>query len=607
MKSLKYLLLNLILLFAVSEAVPQVSYNSYVAQLMELVNTDTVRKYERELSGDTSCSIGGTVYTIVSRHYATAGNIKAAEYIYEKFQSYGITTWYQVINSTITNVLAKRTGTKYPNQYFIICGHYDDMPSGTTAPGADDNASGVVCVLEAARILKNIEFPYTIVFAAWDEEERGLYGSKAYADTAYTHGDSIIGVLNLDMIAYDGNNDGALDVHTNTACVPLATEFAQTVSIYQPSLVPQVTTSLSGGSDHQSFLNKGYKAILSIEDNSEMTPYYHTVNDTYSSLNFPYFIKMLKAAVAGIVTWAGDYKISIVHTPLNSGPVTTDRTVTAVIKTSMKLGTGIASPKLFYKINNGSFVMVSSGYSNLDTFIFTIPGQLMGTTVKYYIAAQDSSGTLIATLPSGGSGINPPGSTPPSEQFEYQVINVNVVSIGTGSTGIGYPYYTYYEDSRTLMLYRASEIIAGGGSTGNITKIGFEVTSASSQTMNSFNIKMKNYPGSSVTGWIDTGWTTVYSGTYTVPGIGWQFITFQSPFLWNGTDNLLIEICFDNTSWSSNSMITGFTPYTGLTYHRHADGSAGCSLTGSSTSLRLVSATLRDFPIKALTVEVTIP
>jgi len=193
----------------------QVSYNAFVANIMNQVNADSVYKYERQLCGDTSCVIGGSPYTIPSRHYATQGNIKASQYIFERFQSFGLTSWYQNITSTMINVLAKKIGTKYPNQYVIICSHYDDMPSGATAPGADDNASGTIAVIEAARLLANVNLPYTIVFAAWDEEERGLYGSQAYADTAYAHGDSIIAVLNFDMIAYDGNGDGALDVNTN--------------------------------------------------------------------------------------------------------------------------------------------------------------------------------------------------------------------------------------------------------------------------------------------------------------------------------------------------------------------------------------------------------
>ncbi|MBK7253445.1 MAG: M28 family peptidase [Ignavibacteria bacterium] len=91
----------------------------------------------------------------------------------------------------------------------------------------------------------------------------------------------------------------------------LASEFRQVVNLYQPSLIPQITTSLNGGSDHQPFQQRGYKAILSIEDNSDFTPFYHTVNDAYSSLNKPYFVKMVKAGIAASVTLAGDFKITV--------------------------------------------------------------------------------------------------------------------------------------------------------------------------------------------------------------------------------------------------------------------------------------------------------
>ena len=357
-KLLQLVTLSFILTFS-SNIYSQVSYNNFVASVMNQVNADSLYRFERQLTGDTACTVGGSSYTIATRHYLTQGNIKAAQYILEKFQSFGYNSWYQNINSSITNVLAKRTGNKYPNQYVVICAHYDDMPSGSTAPGADDNASGTASVIEAARVMSGINLPYSVLFAAWDEEERGLYGSEAYADTAYFHGDSIIGVLNFDMIAYDGNNDGALDINTNTASMSLASEFKQVVNLYQPSLVPQITTSLSGGSDHQSFQQRGFKAILSIEDNSDFTPYYHTVSDGYSTLNKPYFFKMAKAGVAGLVTLAGDFKITIIHDPVVSGPDTGPRTAAAVIKSSYRIASGINQPRLYYKVNEGSFNFVN--------------------------------------------------------------------------------------------------------------------------------------------------------------------------------------------------------------------------------------------------------
>jgi hypothetical protein len=584
MKPIKLFTL-LFLFFASTTVFSQVSYNTFVASIMNQVNADSVYKFERHLCGDTVCMIGGSPYTIATRNYAQTGNIKASQYIYEKFLSYGLTTWYQNITSTDINVLAKKVGTKYPNQYVIICSHYDDMPSGSTAPGADDNASGTVAVLEAARLLKNINLPYTVIFATWDEEERGLYGSTAYADSAYLRGDSIIAVLNFDMIAYDGNNDNALDVNTNTGSMSLANEFAQIVSLYQPTLVPQVTTSLSGGSDHQPFQQKGYKAILSIEDNSDFTPYYHTVNDTYSTLNKPYFVKMIKAGIAALVTIAGDYKITINHTPITTGPNVGPRTATAIIKSTYRLGVGSNVARLYYSINNGAYNYLTPSYSNLDTVKFTIPGQTIGTNVKYYIAAQDSAGTLVATLPSGGTGVNPPGTTPPTIKFEYDVSLINVITIGNGTSSSDYPFTTYWMDGRTQMLFLASELTTSG--TGYVSKIGFNVISNSTQVMNGFTVKMQTTTQTSLTGWVTSNWTTCFSGTYSVNGTGMQFIDLPSPYFnYNGTGNLLVEICYDNTSFTVFSPVYS-TPVANMTWGYFIDNSTGCSMTpGATQNLR---------------------
>ncbi|MBK6681102.1 MAG: M20/M25/M40 family metallo-hydrolase [Ignavibacteriales bacterium] len=124
-----------------------------------------------------------------------------------------LTTTLQSFSTTGKNVIGVKTGTQFPNQKYIICAHFDDMPSGATAPGADDNGSGTAAVMEAARILSQYTFPYTIVFALWDEEEQGLVGSAYYANQASIAGDSILGVVNMDMIAYDANNDNKANLH----------------------------------------------------------------------------------------------------------------------------------------------------------------------------------------------------------------------------------------------------------------------------------------------------------------------------------------------------------------------------------------------------------
>src|SRR3974377_1539276 len=106
-------------------------------------------------------------------------------------------------------------------------------------------------------------------------------------------------------------------------------------------------------------------------------------------------------------------KTNIKHTPLTSSNYTGNRTATAVIKSPRGLGKLTNAPRLYYAVNNGNFSPVNAAYQNLDTFKFTIPGQPIGNSVNYYIAAQDSLGELVVTLPAGGRGINPPGFLEP--------------------------------------------------------------------------------------------------------------------------------------------------------------------------------------------------
>ena len=172
-----------------------------VQAIINQTNIDSLVYFVMELSGEVSTIIGGTPYTIISRNKYQPSNDKAADYIKQKLDGYGLVTYNQNFSSTGRNVYGVQLGTLYPNKKYIICAHYDDMPSGSVAPGADDNASGTAAVLEAARIFTQYDAKYTIIYALWDEEEQGLVGSSYYAQQAYNSGDSIMGVINLDMIS----------------------------------------------------------------------------------------------------------------------------------------------------------------------------------------------------------------------------------------------------------------------------------------------------------------------------------------------------------------------------------------------------------------------
>jgi len=119
----------------------------------------------------------------------------------------------------IVNVLAIKRGTKYPNRYVIMSGDIDSRVSNpndatSDAPGANDNASGMVGTIEAARVLSKYKFPVSIIFMGLSGEEQGLYGGKQLAKYAKAHGWDIIAVLNNDMIGNIHGIDGVIDNST---------------------------------------------------------------------------------------------------------------------------------------------------------------------------------------------------------------------------------------------------------------------------------------------------------------------------------------------------------------------------------------------------------
>ncbi|MBP9581802.1 MAG: M20/M25/M40 family metallo-hydrolase [Ignavibacterium sp.] len=409
------------------------SQSPQVQQIINSVNQDSLIQYVKELSGVVPTMINGTMQTILSRNKNQPGNALAETYIKQKLQSYGLTTTIQSFSTTGKNVYAVQPGTEFPNKKYIVCAHYDDMPSGTIAPGADDNGSGTAAVIEAARIFSQQTFPYTIVYALWDEEEQGLVGSAYYATQAFNAGDSILGVINMDMIAYDGNNDGVCNIHNRPVgssvelynkMVEINTQYAIGLTIV--SYNPGITAS-----DHASFWNKGYGAILLIEDDNDFHPQYHTINDNLSYYNQPYFVKNSKLAFATLATIALNLTLDISHTPIASMTTSEPITASAFVSSGLQIGTGSLAPRLYYRTKTSggtfsNFIEVTGTPTESGNFNFNIPALALGTVCQYYIAVQDANSSIVKTLPTGGGGFNPPGSTPPPTFYQFFVAPLTV-------------------------------------------------------------------------------------------------------------------------------------------------------------------------------------
>jgi len=117
----------------------------------------------------------------------------------------------------VINIVAIQKGTLDPNRYVIMTGDIDSrvtdpLDASSDSPGANDNASGVAGVLEAARVLSQHKFAGSIVYAALSGEEQGLFGGKIMAGIAKKEGWRVEAVINNDMI---GNISGINGVINN--------------------------------------------------------------------------------------------------------------------------------------------------------------------------------------------------------------------------------------------------------------------------------------------------------------------------------------------------------------------------------------------------------
>ena len=292
-----------LLAFFLSISASSQSFDSAIESIINEVNLDSLVFNVRVLSGEDSTYVNGQKVLIKTRS-AQSGNGLAADYITERLENYGLSVTQQNFGSEGINVVAVQTGTDFPEQYYMICAHYDAV----TFYAADDNASGTATVIEAARLLSGIEFPYSVIYALWDEEEIGLIGSRYYAEKANMLGMNIDGVINIDMIGWDGNDDGLIELHTKfeNNSVPLAAFISNINPVYSINLSPSIQNPGTTYSDHSSFWDNGFSAVLLIEGyyTNDFNPYYHSVNDRISKFNLPYFHKCAKLAIGSLSSLA---------------------------------------------------------------------------------------------------------------------------------------------------------------------------------------------------------------------------------------------------------------------------------------------------------------
>ncbi|MEP9401039.1 M20/M25/M40 family metallo-hydrolase [Sphingomonas silueang] len=267
----------------------------------------------------------------------------------------------------IVDVLGFQQG-RDPKRVVIVMGHIDSrvsdvMDATSDAPGANDDASGVALVLEAARILSKEKFDATIVYAALSGEEQGLWGAQLLADTARERGWTVSAVLNNDIVGNTIGQDGrrvADRVRVFSEGIRASETIEQQIarraaggeddgpSRALAKTVDAVAATLPGGldafldrrpdrfgrgGDHEPFLKLGYPAIrfsVGVENYDAQHQDLRrdgarVYGDTIDRMDFPYLAKVTALNVATIARLAA--APAAPQTASIEGALATDTTV----------------------------------------------------------------------------------------------------------------------------------------------------------------------------------------------------------------------------------------------------------------------------------------
>lgn len=188
-----------------------------VEGMLRQVNRDRALNDLRQLSGEIPICVSTGCNTIADRKTGSVGLGWATDYLYQNLTSLGYQTefWnWSAAGYSDRNVIAGKLGVVTPNEEIYIVAHIDGVKlTEARYPAADDNASGVVDLLELARALKDRAFQRTIVLLFSTGEEQGRRGVEAYFDHLSPEERSRIKyAVDIDMIGFDGNDDHVMEL-----------------------------------------------------------------------------------------------------------------------------------------------------------------------------------------------------------------------------------------------------------------------------------------------------------------------------------------------------------------------------------------------------------
>lgn len=281
-------------LFIASISVNAQEFNPFYQSIVTQVKFDSVQQKLQKFQDFGIKTVGSSVHN------------NAFDWLKSYYKNYGYTTIEQqsvnVSGNIGYNLIVTKLGKKYPDEFIIIDGHYDTL----NGPGANDNGSGTVTLLEIARLMANIETDYSIKFIHFTGEERGLIGSQEYVSKiAVPQNLKIKAVLNIDEVGGVKNKANTIIVceqdesnptSNNVASSELTTKMANIFPLYT-SLKTEISNAYS--SDYMPFQAVGYPITGLFEKNE--TPYAHTINDVIDNLDLNYLYEVVKGSLATLL------------------------------------------------------------------------------------------------------------------------------------------------------------------------------------------------------------------------------------------------------------------------------------------------------------------
>jgi hypothetical protein len=218
---------------------------------------------------------------------------------------------YKRDGASPNNVICVKPSSGGGSETVILCAHYDCImqrhnDATAQAPGANDNATGVAVILEAARIFAQTDLKHTIRFVCFSGEEQGLWGSTAYAAHVRREGLDVKFVLNLDQVGFPAASReiiieqdlGNTVAGNDQASQALANTLAQAVS---DQLNIPVKLGPIYDSDYMPFEARGY-VVIGLYESGENYPGYHSDQDTPDKVDYDYLVDVAKSTVTAIST-----------------------------------------------------------------------------------------------------------------------------------------------------------------------------------------------------------------------------------------------------------------------------------------------------------------